>query len=94
MIGKLRTEESRKEMRKRPGAPSAPAKVTTFCFQPDKGCCKEKTSVRNENQFSRRSNGSEKGFDGFDDYVVHAVEFVGGDNVGREDVDDVAEGAK
>ena len=48
MIGKLRTEESRNEMRKRPGAPKAPAKVTTFSFQPVRGWgdCKEKTSVR------------------------------------------------
>lgn len=37
-MGKLKTEESRKEMRKRPGAPNAPAKVTTFSFQPVRGC--------------------------------------------------------
>src|SRR5271165_4816163 len=45
MMGKLRTEESRNEIRKRPGAPRVPAKVTSFCFQPDRPCCKEKTSV-------------------------------------------------
>jgi hypothetical protein len=37
MIGKLRMDESRKEIRRRPGAPSAPANVTNFCFQPVSG---------------------------------------------------------
>src|SRR6266566_1224903 len=34
MTGKVSTEESRKEMRKSPGAPSPLAKATTFCFHP------------------------------------------------------------
>src|ERR1700740_1567605 len=34
MTGKVRNEESRKEMRKRPGAPRGPATATIFCFQP------------------------------------------------------------
>src|SRR5438477_5509933 len=34
MIGNVSTEESRKEIRKSPGAPSPPANVTIFCFHP------------------------------------------------------------
>src|SRR5258708_20070773 len=34
MIGNVSTEESRKEMRKSPGAPRPLAKATTFCFHP------------------------------------------------------------
>src|SRR6266446_7893178 len=34
MIGNVSTEESRKEMRKRPGAPRPLAKATTLCFHP------------------------------------------------------------
>src|SRR5713226_2371129 len=34
MTGNVSTEESRNEMRKSPGAPSPPAKATTFCFHP------------------------------------------------------------
>src|SRR5271154_6904685 len=33
MIGKLSTEESRNEIRNKPGAPKAPAKIIIFCFQ-------------------------------------------------------------
>src|SRR5271156_465448 len=33
MMGKLRTEESKKEIRNRPGAPREPAKTNIFCFQ-------------------------------------------------------------
>src|SRR5712692_1339695 len=33
MIGNERTEESRKDIRSKPGAPSPLAKSTTFCFQ-------------------------------------------------------------
>ena len=36
MMGNESTEESKKEIRKRPGAPSPPAKATIFCFQPFK----------------------------------------------------------
>jgi hypothetical protein len=32
MTGKVKTEESRKEIRKSPGAPKLPAKATIFCF--------------------------------------------------------------
>jgi hypothetical protein len=34
MTGKVRTDESRNEIRKSPGAPIAPAYATIFCFQP------------------------------------------------------------
>src|SRR5207302_8041924 len=34
MIGNVSTEESRKEIRKSPGAPSPLANATTFCFHP------------------------------------------------------------
>jgi len=34
MIGNVSTEESRKEMRKSPGAPKPVANATTFCFHP------------------------------------------------------------
>src|ERR1035437_7444078 len=33
MIGKLRTDESRNEIRKSPGAPNEPANKSIFCFQ-------------------------------------------------------------
>src|ERR1700720_1291264 len=33
ITGKVSTEESRKEIRNSPGAPSPPAKATIFCFQ-------------------------------------------------------------
>src|SRR5580692_2511487 len=36
ITGKVRMEESRKEMRNSPGAPRVPAKRTIFCFQPDR----------------------------------------------------------
>ena len=42
ITGKLKTEESRKEMRNRPGAPKVPAKATILCFQEFKlmdKCC-------------------------------------------------------
>jgi hypothetical protein len=35
-----------------------------------------------------------EGFDGFDDYIVDAMEVVGGNDVRRENVDDIAEGTK
>src|ERR1700722_847891 len=34
MMGKESTEESKKEMSRRPGAPSPPANAMIFCFQP------------------------------------------------------------
>src|SRR5207302_2161231 len=34
MIGNVSTEESRKEIRKSPGAPTPLANATTFCFHP------------------------------------------------------------
>src|SRR5438309_366460 len=36
MTGNVSTEESRKEIRRSPGAPSPPANATTFCFHPFK----------------------------------------------------------
>src|SRR5450432_4015626 len=33
ITGNVSTDESRKEIRKRPGAPSVPANATIFCFQ-------------------------------------------------------------
>jgi hypothetical protein len=33
MTGKVKTEESRNEIRKSPRAPKLPAKATIFCFQ-------------------------------------------------------------
>src|SRR5438309_9606651 len=36
MLGHVSTEESRKEIRKSPGAPSPPANATIFCFHPFK----------------------------------------------------------
>src|SRR6266852_5523491 len=44
MTGKVSTEESRKEMRKSPGAPSPLANATTFCFHPLKFICKSGSS--------------------------------------------------
>jgi hypothetical protein len=34
ITGNVSTEESKKEIRKSPGAPSPPANATTFCFHP------------------------------------------------------------
>src|SRR6202795_5131059 len=34
MIGNVSTDESRKEIRNSPGAPSVPANATIFCFHP------------------------------------------------------------
>ncbi len=34
MTGNVSTEESRKEIMKRPGQPRLPANATIFCFQP------------------------------------------------------------
>ncbi len=34
ITGKVRTEESKNEIKNSPGAPSAPANTTIFCFHP------------------------------------------------------------
>src|SRR6266436_6008126 len=44
IIGNVSTEESRKEIRKSPGAPSPPAKATIFCFHPLKLVAKGNSS--------------------------------------------------
>src|SRR5207244_3953012 len=44
MIGNVSTEESRKEIRKSPGAPSPPANATIFCFHPFKLVAKRNSS--------------------------------------------------
>src|SRR5881392_2347802 len=44
MIGNVSTEESRKEVRKSPGAPSPPANATIFCFHPFKLVAKRNSS--------------------------------------------------
>src|SRR5712671_6605551 len=44
IIGNVSTEESRKEIRKSPGAPSPPANAPTFCFHPLKLVAKSNSS--------------------------------------------------
>jgi len=46
MTGKVSTDESRNEIRNKPGAPSPPAKNTIFCFQPLRFPCKRPASVK------------------------------------------------
>src|SRR5229473_3512200 len=41
ITGKVRTDESRNEIRNSPGAPSVPANATIFCFHPLNLPCKD-----------------------------------------------------
>src|SRR6516164_4689258 len=54
ITGNVKIEESRKEIRNSPGAPSAPAKATIFCFQPLRGAVNEESSARVFVQCTRR----------------------------------------
>jgi hypothetical protein len=53
ITGNVKIDESRKEIRNSPGAPSAPAKATIFCFQPLKGAAKWDSSVDSDVQCNR-----------------------------------------
>src|SRR5271166_6150946 len=93
ITGNVSTEESRNEIKKRPGAPRAPANAMIFCFQVLSWNDKNEPPRKVEISLTEARKVSEERFDGFGDYVVYAVELLRLDHVGREDIDDVAERA-
>src|SRR6516164_9377053 len=85
ITGNVKIEESRKEIRNSPGAPSAPANPTIFCFQPLSGAAKYNSSVDSDVQCSRRplECASEQRLDRFHNHVIHTMQFLRLDHVRR-----------
>jgi len=95
MTGKVRIDESKKEIRNSPGAPSAPANATIFCFQPLKGAVNAflRKSVRPKRTFrvATALAWSEKRLNRLADDVVSPVQIVWLDHQRRQDINHVAE---
>src|SRR4029077_16603276 len=85
ITGNVSTDESRKEIRKSPGAPRTPAKATLFCFHALNGLVKRKPpgKVLNSQTLSRAL---EQRLDRFNDYIVNVVQLLRLDQVWRKDV--------
>src|SRR5262250_275748 len=96
ITGNVKIEESRKEIRNSPGAPSAPAKATIFCFQPFRDAAKCDSSVDSDVQCNRGlvggrppldsrrarlSRSSEQRFNRFRNHVINEVQLSRLDHV-------------
>src|SRR5215469_3794034 len=92
MTGKVSTEESKNEIRNSPGAPSAPANATIFCFQPLNCACKSACLPHFDGSSDAEHATSEERLNGFDNHIVYAMQLVGLNHKRRQDIDHVSEG--
>src|SRR5580704_10381466 len=102
ITGNVRIEESRKEMRNNPGAPSPPANATTFCFHPLRFAGKLPSSVRGCLSLPEGASGNDGGKFSCSRKSLAAVQhFIDGARQARQvallndegwrEVDDIAE---